>query len=51
MIITGAGQRHVPVHEIYRSLYAVVCEILPTSHTITGCDTTSAMFGIDKKSL
>ena len=24
IISTGAGQRHVPVHEIYRSLYAVV---------------------------
>jgi hypothetical protein len=34
-----------------RSLSSIICEILPAVHAPTGCDTTSAIFGIGKKSV
>jgi hypothetical protein len=40
-----------PVHDLCKSLSAVLCRILPAAHALTGCDTTSAMFGIGKKSV
>jgi hypothetical protein len=44
-------RRHIPVHELCKSLSCVVCEILPAAHALTGCDTTSSFFGIGKKSM
>ena len=44
-------RRYIPVHELCKSLNSVVCNILPAAHAITGCDTTSSFFGIDKKSM
>jgi hypothetical protein len=43
------GRRYIPVHDLCKSLSAVQCRILPAAHALTGCDTTSAMFGIGKK--
>jgi hypothetical protein len=43
------GRRYIPVHDLCKSLSAVLCRILPAAHALTGCDTTSAMFGIGKK--
>jgi 5'-3' exonuclease len=39
------------VHDLCKSLSAVLCIILPAAHALTGCDTTSTMFGIGKKSV
>ena len=45
------GRRYIPVHDSCKSLSAVLCRILPAVHALTGCDTTSAIFGIGKKSV
>ena len=45
------GRRYIPVHDLCKSLSAVLCRILPAAHALTGCDTTSAMYGIGKKSV
>jgi hypothetical protein len=29
----------------------VICKILPAVHAVTGCDTTSSMFGIGKRTV
>ena len=44
-------RRYIPVHELCKSLYSVVCNILLAVHAITGCDTTSSFFGIGKISM
>jgi hypothetical protein len=44
-------RRYIPVHELFKSLNSVVCEILPAAHALTGCDITSSFFGIGKKSM
>ena len=44
-------RRYILVHELYKSLSSVVCEILPADHALTGCDTTSSFFGIGKNSM
>ena len=44
-------RRYIPVHELCGSLNSVLCKILPAAHAITGCDTTSSLFGIGKKSM
>jgi hypothetical protein len=44
------GRRYIPVHDLCSSLSSITCEILPAVHALTGCDTTSAIFGIGKKS-
>ena len=33
------------------ALSSIICEILPAVHALTGCDTTSAIFGIGKQSV
>jgi hypothetical protein len=43
--------RQFTVHELCKSLSSVVCEILPADHALTGCDTTSSFFGIEKNSM
>ena len=41
----------IPVHSICCILNPVLCNILPTAHAITGCDSTSSLFGIDKQTV
>ena len=43
--------RFVPVHDITLAIGPLVCNILPTVHALTGCDTTSSFFGIGKKTV
>ena len=43
------GRRYIPVHDLCSSLSSITCEILPAVHALTGCDTTSAIFGIGKQ--
>ena len=45
------GRRYIPVHDLCSSLSSITCEILPAVHALTGCDTTSAIFGIGKQSV
>ena len=45
------GRRYIPVHDLCSSLSSIICEILPAVHALTGCDTTSAIFGIGKQSV
>ena len=45
------GRRYIPVHELCSSLTNITREILPAAHALTGCDTTSSLFGIGKKSV
>ncbi|CAC5359720.1 unnamed protein product [Mytilus coruscus] len=45
------GRRFLPVHEICRSLGPSICNLLPASHALTGCDTNSSFFGLGKKSM
>ena len=44
-------RRFIPVHDICRSHSPVFIKILPAIHALTGCDSTSAFFGIGKKSV
>ena len=46
---TKDGRCFIPVHEIVNSLNPVFCQILPAAHALSGCDTTSSMFGIGEK--
>jgi hypothetical protein len=48
---TKDGHRFIPVHEIINSLNPVFCQILPAAHALSGCDTTSSMFGIGKRTV
>jgi len=43
------GRRYIPVHDLCSSLSNITCQILPSLHALTGCDTTSAFFRIGKK--
>ncbi|CAG2233318.1 unnamed protein product [Mytilus edulis] len=45
------GRRYIPVHDLCSSLSNITCKILPSAHALTGCDTTSSIFGIGKKSV
>ena len=42
-------RRFVPVHDIVAAIPKVLCDILPSVHALTGCD--SAFFNIGKKSV
>ena len=45
-----ADQRHfVLIHNISKSLGLLFCLVLPAIYALTGCDSTSAMFGKGKK--
>jgi hypothetical protein len=48
---TKDGRRFIPVHDICNSIDPVICKILPAVHAVTGCDTTSSMFGIGKRTV
>ena len=45
---TKDARRFIPIHELCNSLNSIVSQCLPAVHAISGCDTTSAMFGIGK---
>lgn len=46
---TGKAYRDIPVHEVASILGHKNCEALPFFHAFTGCDMTSSMQGIGKK--
>lgn len=48
---TMDGRRFIPVHSICSILNPVLCNILPAVHAITGCDTTSSLFRIGKRTV
>ena len=50
-IVSGRndGRIYIPVHDLCSSLSNITCQILSSLHALTGCDTTSAVFGIGKK--
>jgi hypothetical protein len=49
---TKDERRFIPVHDILcNSIDPVICKILPAVHAVTGCDTTSSMFGIGKRTV
>lgn len=48
---TADLRRFIPANEICKSLGPSFCTILPAVHALTGCDSTSALFGIGKKSV
>jgi hypothetical protein len=43
------GRRYIPVYNLCSSLSNITCQILPSLHALTGCDTTSAFIRIGKK--
>ena len=47
---TGKAYTDIPVHEISLQLGPDKCKALPFFHAFTGCDVTSSMLGIGKKS-
>ncbi|MEW8119932.1 MAG: hypothetical protein AB2792_22450, partial [Candidatus Thiodiazotropha sp.] len=48
---TSDQRRFIPIHSISKSLGPLFCLVLPAIHALTGCDSTSALFGIGKKSV
>ena len=38
------GIRYIPVNDLCSSLSNITCQILPSLHALTGCDSTSAFF-------
>ena len=48
---TKDRRRYIPVHEICSTLSPVFTNILPAAHAVTGCDITSLLFGIGKRSV
>jgi hypothetical protein len=49
--ITNTKDNRLYIHELSRSLSPTACQILPVAHALTGCDTTSSLFRIGKKSV
>lgn len=43
------GTRYLPIHDICGAFSQDLCNILPMSHALTGCDVTSSLFGIGKR--
>ena len=43
------SRRYISVHDLCSSLSNITCQILPSLHALTGCDTTSGFFRIGKK--
>ena len=52
-VITSTSdlRRFIAVHSICHSVSPTFSSILPAVHALTGCDSTSALFGIGKKSV
>ena len=42
-------RRYIPIHEIVSAIGSDICKALLALHALTGCDTTSALRGIGKK--
>jgi hypothetical protein len=43
-------QKHLhPIHETVTDLGPTICGLLPALHALSGCDSTSSLFGIGKK--
>ena len=38
------GRRYIPAHDLCSSLSNITCQIVPSLHALTGCDSTSAFF-------
>ncbi len=51
MISTTDLRRYIPVHDICKSMPDILCRIMPAAHSLTGCETTSAMYYIGKKTM
>ena len=45
------NRRFLPIHQLCSSLPEIICRVLPAVHALSGCDTTSSLFGIGKKSV
>ena len=45
------GRRCLPIHELCSSLSEITCRVLPAAHALSGCNTISSFFGIDKRSV
>ena len=45
----GKDLNNIPVHRIVSNLGAMSTSALPFFHALTGCDTTSSIFGKNKK--
>ena len=41
----GKDLNNIPIHRIVSNLGAMSTSVLPFFHALTGCDTTSSMFG------
>ena len=50
-ITSTSDRRFMAVHSICHSVSPTFSSILPAVHALTGCDSTSALFGIGKKSV
>ena len=42
-------ERFIPIHEIAAKLGSEICGSILATHALTGCDSTSSLFGIGKK--
>jgi hypothetical protein len=40
------GRRFLPIHELCSSLSDITCRVLPGSHALSGCNTTSSLSGM-----
>ncbi|CAC5420188.1 unnamed protein product [Mytilus coruscus] len=45
------NRRFFPIHQLCSSMTEIICRVLPAVHALSGCDTTSSLFGIGKKSV
>ena len=42
-------RRYIPIHDIVSAIGPDICKVLPALHALTGCDSTSTLRGIGKK--
>ncbi|CAC5397473.1 unnamed protein product [Mytilus coruscus] len=45
------GRRFLPIHQLCACLSPTICKLLPAVHALTGCDTTSSLFGVGKQTV
>ena len=45
------SHRFIPVHEICEKMFPTFCKILPSVHSLSGCDSTLSFLGIGKKAV
>ena len=41
--------RYIPIHSLFQMWGPQICQSLPAFHALTGCDSTSAIFGVGKR--